>query len=150
MRLAVFLALSTLILSSSVSLAQAFRGLVLVKGDTSKNCSFMSTAELQPVDIAQRLTTVSVLTTLSTGSSPYEVEQAIGFPPDQPYANGVMHWSAVRGDQYVRATVSFRKDQALTRSITVTTNYKQPNEKQCLWEVRDLEGKGNRNLQGPY
>ena len=110
----------------------------------------MSTTELQPVDIAQRLTTVSTLTTTSAGSSPDEVKQAIGFPPDQPYANDALHWSATRGGQHVRATVTFIKGQAFARFITVTTNYKQSNQKQCLWEVKDLNSKDDQNLQGSY
>jgi hypothetical protein len=64
----------------------------------------------------------------------------MGFPPDQPYANGVLQWTAIKGGNYVRAVVNFRNSGALKRSFTMATNYKQPNEKQCQWLVQEEQG----------
>ena len=141
MRKAVFLILpATLMLCPSYgALAQedvsSGPSLVLVKGDTpsspTPSCSFISATVLRPVPIVQGLLLVQ------PGDPPEQVSAKMGSSPDQPYANDVLQWTAMKGGNYVRAVVNFRNNGALKRSFTMATNYKQPNEKQCQWEVQE-------------
>ena len=143
MRTAVFLVLPTTLILCTNYGAQAQLGvtsgnsLVLVKGDTpnspTPSCSFISATVLRPVPIVQGLLFVQ------RGDPPDQVEAKMPFPPDQPYANDVLEWTATRGGNYIRAVVNFRNKSVLTRSFTMATNYKQPNEKQCQWEVQEEE-----------
>lgn len=143
MRTAVLLVLPiTLILSTNyVARAQmgvsAGSSLVLVKGDNpsspTPSCSFISATVLRPVPIVQGLLFVQ------QGDSPDQVEAKIASSPDLPYANDILQWTAMKGGNYVRAVVNFRDNSAVTRSFTMATNYKQPNEKQCHWEVQEEE-----------
>lgn len=147
---AVFLVLpSTLILCTNyLALAQvgvsSGPSLALIKGDTptaaTPSCSFISTSELKPVPIVQGLLFVQ------RGDPPDRAEAKMGFPPDRPYANDVLQWTAIRGGNYVRAVVNFRNNSALTRSFTMATNYKQPNEKRCQWEVQEEQLGPQENL----
>lgn len=139
MRYAIFLVLPTTLILSTNYRVQAQESvssgsnLVLVKGDSTAStptCSFISATELRPVPIVQGLLFVQ------RGDPPDRVEAKMGFLPDQPYANGVLQWTATKGGNYVRAVVNFRNNGALTRSFTMATKYKQPNEKQCQWEVQ--------------
>lgn len=139
MKTAFFLALpTTLILCTSQSvLAQLGTSLVLVRGDTPNSspprCSFTSETILAPIPIVQGLLGVQ------TGDPPDQVEANMRFSPDRPYANNVLQWTAVRGKHYVKAVVTFQNDGALKRSFTMAINYKQPNQKQCQWEVQDTQ-----------
>ncbi len=130
MKFTTILLLSATLIVTSRDVAQAYSGLVLVKGDIPNSCSFISVTELESVPTVQRLLTVR------PGSSPEQVGQEIGFQPDQPYNGGLMHWTAVRGGNYLRSVVNFRHSRAFSRSLTMAINYRQPNEKQCTWEVR--------------
>lgn len=141
MRYAVLILSTTLILSTDYSVAQedfsTGPSLVLVKGDTptpTPSCSFISITELKPIPIVQGLLFVQL------GDSPDRVEAKVGFLPDQPYAKGVLQWTAIKGGNYVRAMVNFRNNGALKRSFMMANNYKQPNEKQCQWEVQEQQG----------
>lgn len=144
MRTAIFLVLpTTLILSTShCALAQLGNYLELVKGDTpnspTPSCSFTSDTILSPVPIVQGLLGVQ------PGDPPEQVEAAVRFPPDQPYSNEVLQWTAQRGENYVKAVVNFRNNGALTRSFTAAINYQQPDEKQCEWQVRDTQQGGTQ------
>lgn len=135
------LATTTLILSNGYAQAQVGISvgptLLLVKGDrlnaSKPSCSFISNNELFPVPIVSRLLTVLI------GDSPEEVRTEIGFPPDPSSTGGVMLWTSRLEGQYVRAEVKFRNQQVTTRTVTMATSYRQPNEKQCSWEVRTLQ-----------
>jgi hypothetical protein len=109
--------------------------LLLVKGDnpssSKPSCSFISTTELVPVPLVNRLLTIQ------PDYSPDEVAANMGFPPDQPYANRVLQWSALKGGNYAKAVVNFRNPKVSTRSFTMAINYQQPNQKQCQWLVQD-------------
>lgn len=111
--------------------------LVLVKGDTqnksSPTCSFISNTQLAPMPLVSRLLSIQ------RGDSPEQVGTEIGFSPDNPYSRSVMSWSSAYEGQYIRAEVKFRNQQAYTRTVTMATNYNQPNERQCFWEVRALQ-----------
>lgn len=139
MKYAVLILSTTLILSTNYGVqaqesVSSGSNLVLVKGDSTAatpTCSFISATVLRPIPIVQGLLFVQ------RGDSPDRVEAKMGFLPDQPYANGVLQWTAMKGGNYVKAVVNFRNDGALTRSFTMVTKYKQPNEKQCQWEVRE-------------
>ena len=139
MRYAVFLILPTILCANYSALAQedlsTGPSLVLVKGDTpnspTPSCSFISITELKPIPIVQGLLFVQL------GDSPDRVEAKVGFLPDQPYANGILQWTAMKGGNYVKAMVNFRNNGALKRSFIMANNYKQPNEKQCQWEVQE-------------
>ena len=138
MKTAFFLALSTAFFFTSQSvLAQLGTSLVLVKGDTpnssTPSCSFTSETILVPIPIVQGLLGVQA------GDSPAQVAADMRFSPDQPYKNGVLQWTAVKGEHYVKAVVTFRNDSALKRSFTIAINYKQPNQKQCQWEIQDIQ-----------
>lgn len=139
MRTAFLLALpATLILCASQSvLAQLGTNLVLVRGDTSNSskprCSFTSETILGPIPLVQGLLGVQ------TGDPPDQVQSEMRFAPDRPYANSVLQWTAMKGGQYVKAVVTFRNDGAHTRSFTMAINYKQPNQKQCQWEVQETQ-----------
>lgn len=143
MRTAIFLLLpATLILSTSYPVpaqesVSSGSSLVLVQGDTptdpTPTCSFITATELRPVPIVQGLLFVQ------QGDSPDRVEDKMDFPPDKPYANDVLQWTAMKGGNYVRAIVNFRDNGALKRSFTMATNYKQPDEKQCQWEVQEQQ-----------
>ena len=138
MKTAFFLALSTTCLFTSQSaLAQLGTALVLVKGDVTNSstpsCSFTSETILAPIPIVQGLMGVQA------GDSPAQVQADMRFSPDRPYTKGVLQWTAVKGEHYVKAVVTFRNDSALKRSFTVAINYKQPNQKQCQWEIQDTQ-----------
>jgi len=142
MRKAVVMALvTTLILSASYTRAQVGVSvgpvLILVKGDipnaSTPSCSFISATELGPVPIVSRLLSVLL------GDSPEEVATEIGFPPDRPDARGIMRWTSELEGQYIRAEVQFRNQRVISRTVTMATNYQQPNQRQCLWEVRALQ-----------
>lgn len=145
MKTAFFLGLSTIFLCTSQSvLAQLGTSLILVKGDTPNSCSFVSDTILAPIPLVQGLLGVQ------PGDSPAQVAADLRFPPDQSYANGALQWTAVQGGQYVKAVVTFRNDGALKRFFTMATNYKQPNQKQCQWEIRDTQlGVPQNNLSSP-
>ena len=148
MRYAVFLILPTILCANYSALAQedfsTGPSLVLVKGDTpnspTPSCSFISITELKPIPIVQGLLFVQL------GDSPDRVEAKVGFRPDQPYANGVLQWTAMKGGNYVKAMVNFRNNGALKRSFIMANHYKQPNEKQCQWEVQ-AEQQGTQQNQ---
>lgn len=150
MRYAAFLILpTTLTLCTNYSaLAQqdfsSGPSLVLVKGDTpnssTPSCSFISITELKPIPIVQGLLFVQL------GDSPDRVEAKVGFSPDQPYTNDVLQWTAIKGGNYVRAMVNFRNNGALKRSFMMANNYKQPNEKQCQWEVQEQQNQDSQSL----
>jgi len=145
MKFAVTLALFTtlILLKSYGAQAQTFRSLMLVKGDTSNSCSFISTNELSSVDIAQRLLGIV------PGYSPLEVETQMGFPSDQPYAGGMLRWTNALEGNYVRAMVIFRNNGATTRLLTMGNNYQQSNQKQCSWVVKDSQTTNSQFLQAP-
>ncbi len=140
MRTAIFLLLPTTLILSTNYCALAQLGvsvgptLVLVKGDTSSNstprCSFVSALELEPVPIVNRLLTIQ------SGYSPDQVQSNMGFSPDQPYANNVLQWTAVKERNYANAVVNFRNNAALSRYFTMAINYQQPNQKECQWIIQ--------------
>ncbi|MBV8883716.1 MAG: hypothetical protein JO235_06905 [Chroococcidiopsidaceae cyanobacterium CP_BM_RX_35] len=143
MRKAVVVVLSTTLILFASSKVGAQLGvsqgptLVLVKGDipnkSSPSCSFISATQLAPVPLVSRLLSIQ------RGDSPEQVGTEMGFSPDYPYSRSLMHWTSTFEGQYIRAEVQFRNQQAFTRTVTMATNYNQPNEKQCLWQVRALQ-----------
>jgi len=146
MRTAFFLVVPTaaILCWSQGVLAQLGSSLVLVQGDTPNSstpvCSFTSETVLAPVPLVQGLLAVQ------TGDSPDQVVAEVRFPPDQPYANNVLQWTAQRGGNYVKAVVNFRNDAALNRSFTMAINYNQPNQRQCQWQVRDAQRTAPQNI----
>jgi hypothetical protein len=140
MRAAVFpiLAIALVLFSSRETPAQQVETgadrpvLALVEGDAGDRCSFISTEVLErSADIAQGLLFVR------SGDAPDQVKYKMRFVPDGAYANNVLQWTAIAGNNYTRADINFDNNRATNRSFTMAVNYQQPEQKQCRWEVRE-------------
>ena len=118
--------------------------LALVKGDTPNSCSFVSPDVLErTADIVQGLLFVQLR------DSPDSVESKMRFTPDQPYKDGVLQWTAIAQGNYTKAVVNFGDNGATSRTFTMATNYNQPNEKRCQWEVQEPQQNTEENLLEP-
>lgn len=118
--------------------------LVLVKGDTPNSCSFVAPDILErTADIVQGLLFVQL------GDSPDSVESKMRFTPDQPYKDGVLQWTAIAQGNYTKAVVNFRDNSAASRTFTMATNYNQPDEKRCQWEVQEPQQNTEENFSDP-
>ncbi|BAZ16658.1 hypothetical protein NIES4071_85360 [Calothrix sp. NIES-4071] len=106
--------------------------LALVKGDTSNNsCSFTSGEFLQrTADIVQGLLFVT------PQDNRDQVLYKMRFAPDQYNSASALQWTALAQSNYTKAVVSFRGDVVQNRTFTMAINYKQPNQRECQWEVR--------------
>ena len=118
--------------------------LVLVKGDTSNSCSFVSTDVLErTADIVQGLFFVQL------GDSPDAVESKMRFTPDQPYGDSLLQWTAIAQGNYTKSVVNFADNGAASRTFTMATNYNQPDEKRCQWEVQEPQQNPEENFSTP-
>ena len=105
--------------------------LVLVKGDNNNSCSFISADLLErAADIVQGLLSVTPL------DNEQQVRYKMRFAPDQPNAHNPLEWTALAQRNYTKAVVYFGNNAVTRRTFTMAINYNQPNQKQCLWEVR--------------
>lgn len=118
--------------------------LVLVKGDTPNSCSFVSPDVLErTADIVQGLLFVQL------GDSPDSVESKMRFTPDQPYKDSILQWTAIAQGNYTQAVVNFRDNGVASRTFTMATNYNQPDEKRCQWEVKEPQQNTEENILTP-
>lgn len=114
--------------------------LALVTGDTPNSCSFIS------ADVLERSASiVGDLLFVNPGDSPNLVKSKVRFPNDPVDAADIMQWTATAGGNYTRAVVNFRDNRVQSRTFTMATNYNQPNEKRCEWEVRDPQQRVQSN-----
>ncbi len=118
--------------------------LALITGDTPNSCSFISAAVLE-----RAATIVGDLLFVNPGDSPDLARSKVRFSPDRIDASDALQWTATAGGNYTRAVVNFRDNRVQERTFTMATNYNQPNEKRCEWQVRDPQQRTQLNSPTP-
>lgn len=146
MKTAIFSILSiTLIFSPSLAQAQPVESsidrprLVLVTGDTPNSCSFIR------ADVLERgAAIVGDLLFIDPEDTPEQVRSKVRFAPDS-VAGDALQWTATAGGNYTRAVVNFGDNRVQQRTFTMASNYNQPDEKRCEWQVEDPQQRTQPN-----